>query len=223
MNWQAAFAQVFDDKDWLKKLLIGAILTLIPIVNIIPIGYALKVLKNVAEGQEQPFRTWDDLGDYFVRGLTSLIGILIWSLPIIAIAMLTGILSMWSGYDYAEASRTSMPLAVCMWSLTCVSGLYSLILAVFLPAAITWYAVKGQLGAMFRVGEIMRFISRNLGIYVVALFLSVAAAFLAQIGLVLCCIGVVVTEFWASLVASHLFGQVYRSGSTQTSSETPAS
>ena len=223
MNWQAAFAQVFDDKDWLKKLLFGGILTLIPIVNIIPIGYALKVLRNVAEGNEQPFPTWDDLGDYFVRGLTSLIGVLIWSLPIMAVGMLTGILSMWSGYDYTDASRTSMPLAVCLWSLTCVSGLYSLFLAVFLPAAVTWYAVKGQLGAMFRVGEIFRFISRNLGVYVVTLFLSVAAAFVAQIGLVLCCIGVVLTEFWATLVASHLFGQIYRLPMTKAPSEAPVS
>ena len=35
-----------EDKDWVMKIIIGGILTIIPIVNFISLGYMLKVMKN---------------------------------------------------------------------------------------------------------------------------------------------------------------------------------
>jgi len=65
MDVGKAFGYVFEDKNWLIKLLIGGILLFIPVVNFIPIGYALTALRNVAEGKESPLPEWDDWGGYF--------------------------------------------------------------------------------------------------------------------------------------------------------------
>ena len=212
MDWGKSFTYVFDDKDWVTKLLIGGLLSLIPVVNLVVVGYALNALKNVAEGAEQPLPAWDDFGDYFMKGLISVLGAMVWALPIIVLAIMTAILSALTGYDSADTSRVSTPFVLCIWSMSCVSGLYGLFLGFVLPAAFANYAIRGDLGAFFRFGDIGKFIKANLGNYIVALLLACVAQFIGSFGVILCCFGVVFTELWAILVGSHLLGQVYRSG-----------
>ncbi len=212
MDWGKSFTYVFDDKDWVTKLLIGGLLSLIPVVNLVAVGYALRALKNVAEGAAQPLPAWDDFGDYFVKGLVSVLGAMVWALPIIILAAMTAVLSALIGYDSADTSQVSTPFVLCIWSMSCVSGLYGLFLAFVLPAAFANYAVRGDFGAFFRFGDIYKFVKVNLGNYIVALLLACVAQFISSFGVILCIIGAIFTEFWATLVGSHLLGQVYRSG-----------
>jgi hypothetical protein len=210
MDWGKSFTYVFDDKDWVVKVLIGAILSMIPLVNLVVLGYALKTLKNVAERAEHPLPGWDDFVDYFMKGLISALGAIVWALPIIALAMVMAMLSALTSYNSADTARNSAPVVLCMWSMSCVSGIYGLFLALVLPAAFAQYAVRGDFGAFFRFGHIFNFIKTNLGNYIVALILAAVAQFVSGFGVILCFIGVIFTQFWALLVGSHLLGQVYR-------------
>jgi len=210
MNWGKSFTYVFDDKDWVTKVLIGGLLGLIPVVNLVVIGYALKALKNVAEGVEQPLPAWDDFGDYFVKGLVSTLGAMVWAIPIFILAAMTAALSALTGYDSAETTQVSTPFVLCIWSMSCVSGIYGLFLGFVLPAAYAQYAIRGDFGAFFRFGDIFKFIKANLGNYIVALLLACVAQFIASFGVILCIIGAIFTALWATLVGSHLLGQVCR-------------
>jgi len=209
MDFAKAFTYVFDDEQWVKKVLIGGILMLIPIVNLVTVGYWLKVLKNVAEGATTPLPEWDDFGDYFVKGLMSVLASMIWAIPIILLAAVTAMLSAVTGYDSAGTTRVAAPIVLCIWGMSCLSGLYGLFLGLVLPAAHALYAVTGEFGAFFRFGEIRSFIMSNLGNYIIALLLFLVAQFIAGFGVVLCFVGVVFTQFWAMLVGSHLLGQLY--------------
>ncbi len=208
MDYAKAFTFVFDDEDWVKKVLIGGIVALIPIVNLIVVGYGLRVLRNVAEGAEKALPEWDDFGDYFVQGLMSLLGGLIWAIPVILLSMLMGLISWVTGYE-GDPYSVGAAIWLCMSGLSCLSGLYGLFLAAFIPAATTKYAVSRDFAAFFRVGEIFKYITSNLGPYIIALLLGTVAGFIASFGLILCLVGVVFTGFWASLVSSYLLGQVY--------------
>lgn len=209
MDWGKSFTYIFDDKEWVSKVLIGGILGLIPVVNLAVVGYALRVLKNVAEGAEQPLPGWDDFGDYFIKGLVSTLGAMVWAVPLIALAMFAGLLSTVTGYD-TEAGRVAAPIVLCIWSMSCLSALYGLFLGLVLPSAYTHYALSGNFGTFFRFGDIFQYIRANLGNYIIALLLAFVAQFVAGFGVILCCIGVIFTGFWATLVGSHLLGQVYR-------------
>ncbi|UCC77962.1 MAG: DUF4013 domain-containing protein [Anaerolineales bacterium] len=211
MDYAKAFTFVFDDEDWVKKVLIGGIVALIPIVNLIVVGYGLRVLRNVAEGAEKALPEWDDFGDYFVQGLMSLLGGLIWAIPVILVSMLMGLISWVTGYE-GDPYSVGAAIWLCMSGLSCLSGLYGLFLAAFIPAATTKYAVSRDFAAFFRVSEIFRYITSNLGPYIIALLLGTVAGFIASFGLVLCLVGVVFTGFWASLVSNYLLGQVYVAG-----------
>jgi hypothetical protein len=210
MDWGKSFTYLFDDKDWVAKVLIGGILSLIPVVNLVVIGYVLKALKNVAEGVEPPLPAWDDFGDYLVKGLVSVLAAMVWALPIIILATMSAVLSALTGYGSADTTNVSTPFVLCMWSMSCVSGIYALFLGFVLPAAFAQYAVRGDFGAFFRFGDIYKFIKVNLGNYIVAIILAAVAQFLSGFGVILCCVGAIFTQFWALLVGSHLLGQVYR-------------
>jgi len=209
MDFGRAFTYAFDDKEWVTKLLIGGILSLIPIVNLVVLGYTLRTLKNVADGVEPPLPGWDDFADYFVKGLISCLGIVVWAIPILAVTGVVAALGIMAGglepgYGYEG------PVNLCFLGLNCLSVVYGLFLGVVLPAALTGYAITDEFGAFFRFGEIFRFIKSNLGNYVMAILLALMAQFVAGFGVILCFIGVVFTQFWAGLVGAHLFGQVYR-------------
>jgi len=209
MDYGKSFTYVFDDEQWVQKLLIGGILSMIPIVNLVVIGYALRLVKNVASGVEKPLPQWDDFGDYFVKGVTSVLASAIWALPIIAVSGLTAVVNAITGYN-ADPNNASLGGIACVWSLSCLSGLYGLFLGIVLPAAHILYAVSGDVGTFFRFGSISKFITSNLGNYIIALLVYGVAFVIASFGVILCVVGVVFAEFWAILVGSHLGGQLYR-------------
>jgi hypothetical protein len=208
VDFGKSFTFVFDDEDWVQKLLIGGILSFIPIVNLVVLGYGLRVLKNVAEGVEKPLPAWDDFGDYFVKGLVSVFGAAIWALPIILLSMMLAVINAATGYQ-TDPQYVSAPARICISGFSCLAGLYGLFLGLVLPAAMTKYAVSGDFGAFLRFGEIFGYITSHLGPYIVALLLGAVASFIGGLGVIVCIIGVLFTGFWSMLVANHLLGAAY--------------
>ena len=75
----------FDDKDWLKKIAIGAGLTLTIIGGIPVTGYCVRVARRVMRA-EPGLPEWDDFGGDITRGLYILAGNIIHFFPIIILA-----------------------------------------------------------------------------------------------------------------------------------------
>lgn len=211
MDIAKAFSYVFEDRNWPAKILIGGILSIIPIVNFIPIGYALTALRNIAEGKESPLPEWDNWGGYFSKGLMAFLAGLIYALPIFIIIGFSSAFAAIAGAGEEEA-LTSI-VALCTTFLYCLNIVYSLALSFWLSGALTFYALRENFGALFSLGEIFRFISANIGNYLLAWILSLVASFVAGFGVILCVVGVLFTGFWAYLVWAHLFGQVWRQAS----------
>ena len=88
--------------------------------------------------------------------------------------------------------------------------LASLALAVYLPAALARAALRGTVADGFAWREILGFIRANLGNYLLSLVIYLLAAFLAQFGFLLCCVGVFPAAFWGYLVLAVALGQTVR-------------
>lgn len=197
---------VFEDEGWLSKVLVGGVITLIPVVNLAAGGYAVRTLQNVVEGRERPLPAWDDFGDFFVKGLMLFIGTLIYSLPLILLNL--GMMPLNWMQDQRGASELITLLSLGM---ACLQFLFGLAIGVWVPAAIANYSVKGELGAFFRVGEIWGLIANNLGDYVIFLIvMCVVGIVAALVGVVLCLVGLAFTYFIYYLVFAHLLGQIVR-------------
>jgi hypothetical protein len=210
MDYGKAVKYMFDDKDWLKKILIGGVLNIIPVVNFIPVGYGLRTLKAVGEGRDTPLPEWDDWGGDFMKGLLVAVAGLVYAIPIIVLAILSAIVTAIATSGSSGSSETAGGIAtLCLSGITCLNVLWGIAMALFLPSAILKFVKAGEFGAFFRFGEIWDFIKSNLGDYIVALLVAWLAAVVASVvGSIACGIGVLFTGFWATLVAANLFGQL---------------
>ena len=206
MDIGKSFGFVFEDEKWITKVLIGGLVSLIPIVDFAALGYAVRTLKNVAEGAERPLPDWGEFGDFFVKGLMVFLAVLIYSIPAILLSTMGAVIT--AVASSGSQDTVSGALAVCTAAISCVAVLYSLIVALWAPAAAVDYAMSGEFVAFFRFGEIWSLISANLGGYIVALVVAWLASLVASlVGAILCLVGTLFTSFWAVLVASHLLGQ----------------
>ena len=62
MDIGRAYTFIMSDPKWIAKVLIGAAVSLVPILNLALYGYALDVVKRVYQGTDLPLPEWDDFG-----------------------------------------------------------------------------------------------------------------------------------------------------------------
>jgi hypothetical protein len=212
---------VFDDPDWVKKVLIGAgmmILSIFIIGSLWLMGYWVRLIRRVASGEDRPLPEWDDLGGMLVDGLKAagvyLAHIFAFLIPVGGLALAVLIL----GGGMAHLTRDSEDASQALGALAGlgVMGFYGVIwvvmivLMVYLPAALTRFALTLRFGAGFELGENLSFIRRNLLNYVLALVLYLVGSFVAQFGVLLCCIGVFPVSFWALCLLGWGLGETAR-------------
>lgn len=221
MDVGSAFSYMFDDSDWIKKLALGGLLVLIGIFTslilvgillFIPIlGYMLETLKTIRDNPPEPsppLPEWSDLGGMFSTGLKVIVIQLVYSLPIFIImcpmmAVMIGASSL--DLDPDVVATVSSLSSLCMAGVMPVIGI---LVSALIPAALIRFARDENLRSAFEFRELFRFISDNLGDYVIVFLLSMVAGTVAGFGFIFCGIGIAFTHFWAILVTAHLYGQL---------------
>lgn len=216
MDIGSAFTFMFDDEEGVKKLAIGGgivfagvILSpiLVGIVLFLPLmGYMLETIKSVRDGQTK-LPEWTDFGNLFVKGLMLFLITLVYQIPVIILACMA------SGTNIAMAqadSDVAQALSVVSICFSCLQIIVSLVVSAIMPAAWIRYAQYDTFGSAFQFGEIFRFITANIGNYIIAVLLTWVAGLLAGLGLILCIVGVFFTMFWSMLVSANLYGQLAR-------------
>ena len=221
MDFGKAFTYVFDDEEWIKKILIGALLSLIPFVGWWFVGgWGLEITKNVIRREEKPLAEWDDLGGYLVRGFQVMLVGVVYALPIILFSLCISLLPV-VGVDPSAGDNTMASIYwVVMVCFSCVSILYGIILALVVPAALGNMAAAEQFGAAFRFGEVFGMVRSAFGAYVIVILGTLVAGLVAGLGILLCVVGVLLTTVWANAVNSHLYGQAYNVAQESQSLET---
>jgi hypothetical protein len=220
MDIGKSFAFVFEDTEWLSKVIVGALISLIPVLGqMIAMGYMVNVGRNVIRRNPQPLPKWDDFGQFLVDGLYAFIIGLVYSLPIIILLCIfvLPLMAVSGGFDQ---NAQMGPLGIAAW---CCFAFFAVIYGViigwfFLPAALARYADTRDLSASLRVVEIWELGRANPGVFLVALLVYVGASIVAGLGIIACGIGVLFTQFYAYLVAGHIYGQAYRLASGGTMS-----
>jgi hypothetical protein len=215
MDFGKSFGFVFEDPDWVKKVAIGGVVTLVPIVNFATLGYSLEVTRRVITNDPKPLPEWDNFGDKFVKGFLVFVIGFVYSLPSTILGCISQGLNMavLQGGSSRSEEGAIAAIAGLMLCLSCIQFIYSLFVGFFLPAAIGNFAAKGEIGAGFRLGDVFGLVQKNLGLYFMVLVLQIVAGIVGGLGLVLCLVGVVFTIFYAYTVMGHAYGQAYREAS----------
>ena len=228
MNINKAISYPFEDKQWISKLGLGAVIGMIPILNFAWSGYLVDILRNVVSGASEPLPNWDNFEKKFMDGLILFAAGLVYGLPILLVACLplgimaiSGTLS--SSGDFQDSGNIlggiGGVVGLCLGGLVIVYGLF---LSIVYPAILVIFAREGTFASCFKFREVIDLISKNAGNFFTAWGISLAAAlgvgFIAGIvsGVIgwIPCVGWVValvasmgSTVYATAVYAHLFGQ----------------
>jgi len=186
-----AFSHMFEDEDWTTKTIVGAVLSIIPIVNFIVIGYELRLIRNVSKGEARPMPGWEDMGDLFTEGLQLGLARIVITLPIVVIVVFPMFAFIFSIFflplfagsaSEAEIERmigAFMGLGMLgMFGCIGVGMLFSLLLGFVLPSVTANFSRKRTFVSCFEAGEILGFIRRNFSNYFMVWIASILAGVL---------------------------------------------
>ena len=206
MDFGKAFTFVFEDEDWVKKIALGGLLSLIPVIGIfLVIGYGLEVTKRVIKGDAEVLPDWSDFGGYLTKGFLVFLIVFVYMLPVFLIQACTSIPFL---FDKPDDTLTAIFTIVTI-CFGCFTFLYSLAAYLVLPAAVGRYAATGELGEAFKLGAIFGMVKDNLGTYGMVLLGGIIASLVASLGSIACVIGVLFTMVYSMAVNGHLWGQAY--------------
>jgi len=204
MNYSTALSYIFQDKDWLKKTVLGGFFLFIAAFSggilffaaFFSIGYYVSVLRHVMQGAEKPLPEWDNnWGKFFTDGL---MGALIIFVYLIVIGGLGAIIIV--NFAMSDMADYEKVLGIVCTALGILLGL-----TIMGNLGLMQFAATNDFAAAFRLPEISQMLKNDFGNFVtIVLFTSLLNAILFLAGLV---VFSPFTNFWGYMVQAHLFGQ----------------
>ncbi len=207
-----AFTYVSNDERWVKKLLIGALFALGPVLIVgafVLTGYLIEIIRRVTAGSSDPLPEWSgNLGTFLKQGFPAAVGVFIWMAPFFAVWF--GAFWLVLGDEVTVSIEVQALLGIAFMVLT---NLYA---AAVLPSAIGRYAAKPRLRSMFEFGAIFASIRRigvgAIGVWVIQLIM-LGLTFVSIWALV----AIVFLTAYSAMVFGHSFGQAVRLGNEPSS------
>jgi hypothetical protein len=209
MEFGKAFSFQFQDPDWIKKILIGALIMLIPLVGeLVVIGWGFEITKRVIRQDPSPLPDWSNFMGNLVSGLKLFVVYLVYLLPIILVSACSQSVYLIPS-DVMDSNTMATVSMVVMICFGCVAFLYGIVIAFLLPAAVGNFAATDQLGAAFRFGEVFNLVKAAPVAYLLVILGSLLSSIIASLGSIACGIGALATTAYAMTVNGHLQGQAY--------------
>ena len=210
-----AFVWPFRDPEWVNKIVIMALIQLIPIVGgIAGLGWMLAALDRLRSGEERlPPANFDNLG----RGFRLFVVLFVYYGMLIAIAAAIYLpavaILIQQGQDESSSSPFVVSLGVALSLLAFSFATLGSLVLTFLFPAIVLAVDRGGIGAGLRLFGVLKNVRASLTNTLIAGLMLIAAGLIAQIGSVACLIGVVFTAAYAFAMQAWII-RSYELGAT---------
>ncbi len=196
------------DSEWIQKVLIGGLLSIIPIVNLIAYGYILKVMKRSIEGKPD-MPKWDDWGELFMNGLmAAIIGLIYMIIPILILGASAGSMIMAAISENPKMLFTAIAGA---FGGLLIAGLLALIFGFLLPMALSMYVKENNFSAALRFNEVISRIKSVFGDYLTVFVIVIALSVVLGVLSIIPVLGILIMifgSFYIGAVAYNMFGKV---------------
>lgn len=218
-----------EDSEARKNFLIGGLVILasffIPIIPyLLVIGYTMRIMRQVIDGEKPRMIAWDDWEGMLKNGL-KLFGVrLVYSLPLLLVflpVMLVFFVTPFLAAALENEDIFFMSFLVFPIFMVCLMPL-SLGFALIIPAPEAHVAATGQFSAGFRFGEWWPIFRKNIGgflvallvIYGVSMLVSIAFQIIFMTVILLCLLPFILPafSFYLLLVQHTLYAQAYHEG-----------
>jgi hypothetical protein len=208
-----AFSFIFEDPQWLLKMVIAALFMLLSFVGLglfVLLGYIVELTQRVIRREQYPLPEWKDVGVKFVLGFKYFVVLFIYALPFILLfiplVVLTAITAM------SDASQAlSAFLAVYTFGFILLLIPYVLFFILLTPIITYRFALRERISDGLDIGGILNDFGRNWQNTLVVAMISVGLESFAGIGVLAFLIGIFFTLFYAYAVVGHMYGTLYLS------------
>jgi len=209
-----SFSYIFDDSDWVGKLVIIAVMTLltifVPLIGLIALaallGYVVELARNVRDDILMPLPQWDTYGDKIANGGNVLVAYIIYNLP----NVLIGCMIWFVPYAFGSGGQDS-GISLLVW---CCAGplllIYNLITWPMLAIGLIRYVDTGKTGEFFRFGDLFGTMRANSGLVLRWIIFSFLANLVLSLLAIIPCLGWIAAPALAVPVQGHLVGQLAR-------------
>lgn len=205
MDFVQAFAFPFQDQDWIKKLAITGLISLIPIVGWIAVlGWSLEVARRVIRSEAPVLPDWGNFGGNFSLGIKGTVISVVLSIPLIVLYLPVGVLPLI--FDENEVATVLTIVSICTG---CLALLYSLVVMFTLPAAFGQLAATDSLAEAFKVGRLLSLIRAAPAAHLIVILGLLVSGIVSGIGVIACVIGVLFTIAYSFAANGHLYGQAH--------------
>lgn len=170
----AAWHDVKGTQGWFKKILLLGLIFLVPILNWVVPGYALRWARDLSFGKREPMPKEVFRDRAFVTGFFAILLLVIANVGIWIASYVLGLVVGAASRSYAMVSVVGTGM-----------GVVSLFLSMFVSVCIIRMAVVDNLGAGFSLGKCWNMFSKNLGKVFCANVVPALLVFLAVGGIVI--------------------------------------
>lgn len=215
MDITRAFGYVFEDDEWVNKIVMVVIWTFvsaIPLVGLVGVaalaGYVIELLQNMEKGSTKPLPQWDNLGDKIGNGFNVLIASIVYNIPNFLLSC--GLIFLMPSFGMSDGSTPSGAGGAAL-AITCCLTLimlgYNLLIWPLLALGTIRYARIGQITAYFQVSDLWATMNRHMSKTGQWLIFSIFAGIILGFINVIPCIGWLVSLALTVPVQGHLLGQ----------------
>jgi hypothetical protein len=171
-NLQENLVYMFKDKDWVSKILLGALIGIVPILNFATSGYAVQATRNIRDDQAPLLPGWSGhLGKFFMEGLKLFVIGILYSIPLWILSL---ILIPLFNSDSGAAVAVGVLIGL-------VELVFALLLIFWFQGIIVNFANKGTIGSGFEFGAIWGIIQKNMGRMLVTVGVAILAGILVGV------------------------------------------
>ena len=201
-----------DDERWITKVAIGTVLGILGFLILplfIVIGYAIQIARNVKDGMDTPLPEWDNWGQYLRDGFTIALAGFIYSLPIMILLVIGGVMAGVGSATDVDAFAALGDVALMIFG--CIGFLYGLALMAIMPALYIQFIQHGTLGACLDFRTVIEITRNNLGDILLTVLVMAGISMVASFLWVIPCIGWIAGLAMiplAQFIGAHLYGQI---------------
>jgi hypothetical protein len=212
MDFGTAFSYAFQDEEWIKKILIGAVLVLTGIGMIPVLGWMMEIIRRSKDG-DYSLPEWADFGTLFMDGLKAMAIGLIWSIPA---AVIGGCIA---GGSVLVGDTSNDVTYILGWVLvalsSCLALPYSLGMLLLAAPMIGILADTGEFGMALNPANSFKLFRNNIGGYLITLVVQMFGfPILSSIGSIACGVGAFAAMAYGYSILGNLYGQAYAAAKT---------
>lgn len=214
MDFMKAITYPFDDDEWLKKIGLGVLIQLIPIVGALAIsGWSFEIAKRVKNDDPTPLPDWSDFGGMLGKGFMLAIAGLIYYAPILVVFCLLAVAqSVLTGGAVAADSEDLLAgaaggMTILYGCCGCLAFIYGIAAAIVYWGGYIRYIDSEEFGTFFQFGDNISLARENIGDFGMAILYLILGGIIGSVisgtG-----IGAIIVQPFMSYFSGHILGQL---------------